>query len=176
LTGLGKGLIYALAAFQAGCAGLAAGPVNDERQDKSARGFRYFQPAAFLIIHTDNKGGLTSQIQYLPDTTRRMSVRPYSYGATNEFELKFHNGMLTQASSDVDETIVPKAVLDALKDVLTAAAALNAPPLRQGTTAPAPVIYKIEVRGSTIVLKGGGSALGPDGKPVVINTAVKVGP
>jgi len=156
-----------------GCAGLKVVPINPGGiPDSKAHGFRYYQASPFLLVATDNKGGLTSQILYLPDTTKKMSVQPFSYFATNESTLKFDNGVLTQAAATVDETVVPKAILDAMKDVLTAAAkaaAFNVADDVQ-TPAPAPSLFKIVVRGGEVVLLGG------QGDPPVINTAVRIAP
>jgi hypothetical protein len=141
-----------------GCAGLSVGPVKD---DNSARGYRYYQPAPFLFVRSDGKGGLSSEIIYLPDTTQKMQARPYAVLASNDATLSFSNGMLTAASITADETVVPVAFLDALTKVAGAAIAADQPKSPQAT-APVPYLFKIIVRTGSIELKGG-PALGPDG-------------
>jgi hypothetical protein len=163
--------------FLSGCAGLDVQTIGmNSEKDQTAKGYRYYQASPYLLVATDNKGGLNSQIIYLPDMMKKMSVRPYAYGASNESTLKFENGVLTQAAATVDETIIPKAVLDSLKDVLAAAAkaaAFNVVEATQ-TTAPAPSLYKIVVHGDQISLIGG-QGVGADGSKV-IKTSAKVSP
>lgn len=157
-----------------GCAGLSVKTIDGKSNtETSVHGFRYYQPAPYLMVFTDNDGGLTSQIVYLTDRTKKMSVRPYAYLASNEVTLKFQDGMLTNASTTVDETIVPKAALDGLKDILTAAvkgSAFNESTNKQ-TTAPAPSLYKIVVDGGSIKLIGGQAEY--EGKLSIINTGIK---
>jgi hypothetical protein len=163
-----------LAAMLGGCAGLDVIPIgNPGARDSSARGFRYYQPAPFLFIYSDGKGGLVSQIKYLPDTTQKMSVQPYAYLASNDSTLQFDAGMLTQAVAVVDETVVPSAALDALAKALGAAAkaALNAPEATNEARVPVPYLFRIIVKGDAIELRGGplnGAALAPDGKTKMV--------
>jgi hypothetical protein len=158
--------------FLWGCAGVSVRTIgNDAAADKAAKGFRYYQPSPYLLVFTDNKGGLTSQILYLPDPSKKMSARPFAVVADNETSLTFESGVLKQAVVDVDETVVPKAALDALKDVLSsavkAAGAFNIANVTQ-TTAPAPSIFKIVVYEGNLMLIGNGS------EPAVIMTSAKV--
>jgi hypothetical protein len=73
-----------------------------------------------LLVYADGKGGLESKLLYLPDTTKKRSIKPYNFGATNDVTLKFDNGRLAQAKAVVDETVVPTAVLQGLEKVATA--------------------------------------------------------
>jgi hypothetical protein len=152
-----------------GCAGLAVKTIgaNPER-DSKVKGFRYYQASPYLLVATDNKGGLTSDILYLPDTMKKMSVRPFAVGANNESTLTFEGGVLKQAAATVDETVIPKVTLDALKDVLAVAAkgAFNVL-AEDKPTVPAPSLFKIFVSEGTIILVGG------QGDPKVIKTGVK---
>jgi hypothetical protein len=156
------------AVLVSGCAGLDVTPVLSDKDEASARGFRYYQPAPFLLVYSDGKGGLISQIKFLPDTSRKMSVQPYAYLSSNESTLQFDAGMLTQAAAVVDETVVPTAALDALAKALGAAAkaALNAPTAPNEAAVPVPYLFKIVVVGDKVYLKGGpvnGAALDPSG-------------
>jgi hypothetical protein len=168
-----------------GCAGIRVESIADPSSaattpdprtaDSVARGFRFYEIAPFLLVHTDNKGGLSSQIVYLPDTTRKMSARPYAWGATNESVLKFDTGTLTEASATIDQTVIPKAALDAVKDVLAAfvmAANAIGKDVPMQTTAPTPAIYKIVVNGDALQLIGG-PGKNKEGAQV-INTSIRV--
>jgi hypothetical protein len=160
-----------------GCAGLDAKTIDGEdTTEASARGLRYYLQSPYLLVFTDNKGGLSSQIVYLSDTSSTMSVQPYSYLASNEVTLKFDHGALTNASVTADETVVPKAVLESLKSVLTTAVkgglAFNAPGVVSAqTTAPTPSLFKIVVEGDTVKLLGG-QAQNADGTKTVKTSTV----
>jgi hypothetical protein len=156
----------------AGCAGVSVKTIGtSDELDEKVRGYRYYQGSSYLLVYTDNKGGLTSQILYLMDPSKKMSARPFAVAANNNSTLTFESGVLKQAVIDVDETVVPKAALDALKDVLTSAVksagAFNIP-VGEQTMAPAPTIFKIVVHGGHIMLIGGGTT------PPAINTSIVV--
>jgi hypothetical protein len=111
-------------------------------------GFRYYQSAPYLLIYTDNQGGVKSQILFLPDTAQKMSIRPYNILASSNVQLNFDNGVLTGTDSSADETIIPKAVISAIEKVASAAAAkafmLPGTPQPTATnTLPSPYLYKI---------------------------------
>lgn len=173
-------IIILLAVAIMGCAGLCVNTIgSDQKADKKAEGFRYYQPAPFLFIYSDGKGGLTSQIKYLPDTTQKMSAEPYAYLATIETTLQFDAGMLTQASAVADETAVPVAALDSLAKVLGTAAkaaiALNMPTEINEKTVPVPYLFKIIVKGNTVELNGGptgGAAMSQDKKKIIIKVTI----
>lgn len=163
-----------LAGALSACAGLNVTPIGTSTElDKAAQGFRYYQPAPYLFVYSDGKGGLISQIKYLPDTTQKMSVQPYAYLASNESTLQFDGGMLTQAAAVVDETVVPTAALDSLAKVLAAAAkaAMNVPEATNEASVPVPYLFKIVIKGNVIELKGGpmnGAALTSTGKEKMV--------
>lgn len=144
--------------YLVGCAGIDVGPVditNNESRAKS-KGIRYYESSPFLLIHTDNAGGLTSKIIYLPDTTKLMSIRPYSYFASNNTTLKFEQGLLTQAKAVVDETIIPTAVISSLETVAKGIIeAANAPTDANQYTVPAPYLFRINLDNGKWELNGG---------------------
>src|SRR5262249_22728653 len=109
----------------ANCAGFDIKTIRLPADEASARGFRYYESAPFLFVHSDGKSGLTGEIVFLPDTTRQRSIRPYATWASNDATLMFTNGVLTQAKEDVDQTQVAAAALDGLTKVLSTAG-LNA--------------------------------------------------
>lgn len=134
----------------AACAGIAVRPVSDAKNEKDA-GIRFYQSAPYLLIKTDNKGGVTGEILWLPDVNQRMSAYAYSYLATNDTTLKFSNGMMTSATSEVDTSAIPKALLTTI--VSLAEKAMNDPnaPKR---VAPGPSLYRIRVKGTMATLIG----------------------
>jgi hypothetical protein len=134
-----------------GCAGLDVAPVGHANglTDANARGYRYYEQAPFLFVRSDGKGGLTSEIIYLPDTNRLVSAQPYAYFATIDATLTFNNGTLTEAKVVGDQTAVPAAFVDALGKVAVAAIGANAP---GATTAPRPYLFKITFNDTTFTL------------------------
>lgn len=125
-----------------GCAGIDAAPVANDEQD---RGIRYYERSTFLLVHTDNNGGLTSKVVYLPDMKKKMSLKPYNYLASNNATLTFDKGMLTQSKAVVDETIIPKAVIAGLEKAASAViAAANAPTQAKRYSVPAPYMFRIQ--------------------------------
>lgn len=150
-----------------GCAGMSANVVQD---DAIERGYRYYAPAPFLFVRSDGKGGLTSEIIYLPDTTQTLSVRPYAVLAANNATLSFTNGMLTEATIVGDETAVPLGFLDSLTKAASAAIAADLP-AGSDAKAPVPYLYRIVVQGTTVKLTGG-PATGADGSTATIYVSV----
>ena len=134
----------------AGCAGIDVGPVADDSKDT---GYRYYDQAPYLFVHSDGKGGLVSEIDMV-NTPRKFSLRPYAYLASNNATLSFTNGALNEASVVADETVVPVALADALGKVAGTALAADQP---AGSTAtfnvPLPHLFRIVVaKDSTINL------------------------
>src|SRR6476661_31910 len=102
-----------------GCAGFKNMNIVTDADEKEARGFRYYETTPFLLLYTDGKGGLVSEVHYLPDYTKKRSIEPYAYAASNKATLKFENGRLAEAKAIVDESIVPVAVIGALEKIAT---------------------------------------------------------
>jgi hypothetical protein len=165
--------ILTMCVVLAGCAGLDAGP---ERKSGD-NGIRYYQTAPFLFVRSDGKGGLTSEIVYLPDTTLTMSVRPYAYLASNDATLSFSNGTLNEAKMIGDETVVPTAIIDAVSkaaaafvgaDQIGANASLNTVPV------PVPYLFKIVVQKDRVVLIGGAAKAGAAKATINVNLVPQV--
>jgi hypothetical protein len=151
----GRYAIYALLFFAvSGCAGITPEKVT-KNNDSDLSGFRYYETSPFLFIHSDGKGGVTSDIIYLPDETKKRSIHPYAYLASNDVTLKFTNGALNEASTNVDETVVPNAVLTALTTVASKLF-IASPPKGSDGKVPAPYLYKITMgKDGQITLRGG---------------------
>jgi hypothetical protein len=125
--------------FLGGCAGIDSKSL-DSKTDADDRGFRYYETSPFLLVFADGKGSLESKLLYLPDSTKKRSIRPYNYGAKNDATLKFDQGRLVQAKAVVDETIIPGAVIQAMEKVALA----NITAANGGKDGiPAPVLYRI---------------------------------
>lgn len=141
---IARALLVLMPSFVAGCAGLSAVDVGvpGSSEDKEARGFRFYQQAPFLFIRSDGKGGLESDIVWLPDTRRVISARPYAWFAKNETTLEFSEGSLTKATTVLDATSVPTAALAALAKVMTAAAMNAVPGIAEGQI-PTPHLFRI---------------------------------
>jgi hypothetical protein len=129
------------------CAGLTAREIDrtitsGERSDAQARGIRYFLPAPYILVYSNGPGRLAAQFVVMPDLDRTMSVDPYSILASNKSKLSFQNGMLTSGSSVADATVIPTAVIEALKTAALARAGMDMP---AGDTRalPPPYLYRI---------------------------------
>lgn len=140
----------------AGCAGIRVEPDSAE-----AVGVRYYQASPYLLVTTDNAGGLTSQLVFLPNLGKKMSARPYAFCSKNDTTLEFDEGVLKSAVGEGDSTVVPKAVLSALEKVAGAAMAVAKGRAEAGEKlVPGPVLYRIDLS-----CAGGGACLvGPDGR------------
>jgi hypothetical protein len=155
-------------AVGAGCsAGLTFRQVDN---DETEVGIRYYEAAPYLLVHTDNDGGLVTKILYLPDQTRKMAVRGYNRGATLKVALEFKNGMLTSAKSTVDEVALPEAVIAAVEKAGGAAIAAAYARARAGQperpVAPTPYLFKIVLQPDGRVDLVGGQPLSLDGTPL----------
>jgi len=146
-----------------GCAGVNVTPVSNEEQDLAADGFRYYETATFLIVYADGKGGITSELKQVCDTTRKRAIDPYGVMAKNDLTLSFDHGCLKGEKTDIDETVVPKALVSAVQAAVVAAAPLLDKAQAEGTTGPrvanipAPLIYRLTVENGYVVLRGGTS-------------------
>lgn len=144
-----------------GCAGLEMKDIQSPEDERAAEGFRYYDTSPFLLVYTDGKGGLKSELLYLPDSTKKRSIRPFAYGAKNDTTLKFENGRMVGAKAVVDETAVPVAAISALEKVATSLAkAANS----GNDGIPPPYLYRIRFDGSNWTLSGG-QAIAANGQP-----------
>jgi hypothetical protein len=167
--------VLCLALALGGCAGATVHPIAyhtgqpDQvggEPEADVRGIRYYEGAHFLIVYTDGKGGLKSEVKFLPDLTRKRSINPYAYLAKNETTLTFSNGMLTGSKSVIDETVIPKAVISAATKVaLASIAAANAADGKQRTYLPQPVLFKFDINKAGKVLLIPGDTIG---KPIEV--------
>jgi hypothetical protein len=138
-----------------GCAAVVHKPLTDDSTD---RGIRYYRSSPYLIAYSNGKGGVVTEIKYLPDPAKLMSVRPEATLADVGTTLEFDHGMLTTAKDTGDATALTKAVLEAAGKIGMALIAGNvaeggADPTKP--TIPAPYIYRIVVTSTGVTLVGG---------------------
>lgn len=160
-----------MALLLSGCAGFKV--VDAPTSNDTAEGIRYYEPAPFLLVYSDGKGNLTSQIIVMPDITQKRVIDLYAYASTNKSTLDFTDGMLTKSAVEVDSTAVPLAMIDTIQSLGVAAigAAFNAPKSGVTHTIPAPYLFKIVVdKDGTRLL--GGPGLGADGEPLNLQISV----
>lgn len=128
-----------------------ANELNEKADNAYTKGIRYYLSSPYLLVYTDGKGNLLWKIYNLPDPTKLMVAEPTQFLAKSTSNLTFTNGILTSSHIDTDSTGFPKAVISALEKVLPLLAA-DAP--QQKTDIPAPILYKLAIRGDKIELIG----------------------
>jgi len=138
-----------------GCAGMHSRPLLSCEDDAHSRGFRYYEASPYLLVQTDNDGGLKSQIIFLPDETKKQSIRPFSFMASITITLDFDRGILSHGVHDVDETVVPAALVSALEKAAAAVIGANTATDKKQRTVPAPYLFKILIKGNQVELAGG---------------------
>jgi hypothetical protein len=155
LSAAGASLCVILSA----CAGLATREIDDSvsaRSDANLRGIRYYLPAPYILVYSNGPGRLAAQLVVMPDLDRTMSIDPYSILASNKSKLTFQNGMLTSGASNADATVIPTAVIEALKTAALARANLDMPQSAGETRAlPPPYLYRIISDATGTRLAGG---------------------
>ena len=125
------------------CAGVTHQAITTCKQEKAARGVRYYDSSPYLLVQTDNQGGLTSDFMYLPDPNKKRQARPFTFLSSNTTTLSFQNGILTDSSSDTDSSAVPAAVIKALEQAAVSAAKLTAFDVAKTKQAPRVYLFKI---------------------------------
>lgn len=161
-----------------GCAGITVEGVGGSGQtaDADAKGIRFYQEAPFLFVYPDGKGGIASEVKWLPDTTQVFSAKPYAILAKNESTLEFSASALTSADITVDETDVVKASVDALAKVLVAGLGANSGKQAEDAAVPLPKLYRIIVHGDTKEIGlTPADTVGPDGQSLEIRVKLPGG-
>lgn len=139
----------------AGCARTVYTPVDP--QNDNADGFRFYQSSPYLLVYTNGKGGIATQILYIADPAKLVSARPKNFLAKSDMTLDLENGVLSKSKTEVDATIVTSAVIKAAQSVATTLLAGANDPLKAAAnerSMPAPQLYKIVVNGSTVTFVG----------------------
>lgn len=125
-----------------GCAGMYVTKVAGSAADDSAAGIRYYGSSPYIYVTTDNAGGLTPTLVYLPDPQKKMSAYLYNIVATNDATLEFENGILKTSEVTADSSALPKAVVTALEKIAVAVVGA-ANEIDEGPNIPPPYIFKI---------------------------------
>jgi hypothetical protein len=141
-----------------GCSGVTAVHIPTDEADLLVTGFRYYESSPYILVYSDGKV-LKSDLIYLPDRTRKMSVELFDFISSNTAKLTFLNGVLTSAETEGDSTAVPKAVIESAKQVAIAAAkgaaALSmVKEEEKAFAAPAPRLFKLVIDGQGARLIG----------------------
>jgi len=128
-----------------------------DMNDDDASGIRYYESAPFLLVYSDGKGGLVSQLVYLPDLTQKRVINPYAYLAANNSTLTFDKGVLTQGKVIADETVVPKALIGVLQQSAAASIgrSFNAAGGAPSPQLPPPQLFRIVLEKGQARLVGG---------------------
>ena len=116
----GRFVVALAAALLISCAGVSHRSNLDEHADRKARGIRYLGTSPYLIAYTDNAGGVTVDLEYLPDRHKLHSAQPFAWLSKTEGKLTFDTSALTGSEDSSDSTDVPKAIIAAGEQVLKA--------------------------------------------------------
>jgi hypothetical protein len=159
---IGFSITLVIFAMYIGCSGIRTVPILTAEDDSHSTGFRYYESSPYILVYSNGKS-LKSDLIYLPDRTRKMSVELFDYLSTNTAKLTFSNGVLTSSETEGDSTIVPNSIIEAAKQVAIAAAqkaaAFSTIKGRRPTfAAPPPYLFKLVVDGEKTKLIGGSYA------------------
>ena len=147
----GKVLLLLLYSIIQGCATIEHNKVSDDNTDE---GIRYYNASPYLLVYSNGKGGIVTQILYIADPFKKMSAKPKTFLANAQTTMEFENGIYKNGKSTIDATGVPTAIIDAVKTAGAAfISAMNIPD--KSREVPAPHLYKIVVSGSSISFIGG---------------------
>lgn len=171
-------VIFVMLALCVGCSGMTVVPIRTAEDDKKATGFRYYESSPYILVYSDGTS-LKSDLIHLPDRTRKMSVELFDILSSNTTKLTFSKGVLTSAETEGDSTTVPKAVIEAAKQVAIAAAKgammLRAAEEKVPTfAAPPPYLFKLVVDGANTKLIAGKYVTGKDPFEIQVNVPKEV--
>jgi hypothetical protein len=154
-----KGLcaaVIAAAITTTGCATVAHQHIPDDEADRRSTGVRYYATSPYLLVYSNGKGGIITELKYLPDPAKKMAAAPAATLANVEATLTFDRGVLTSAVTKGDATAVPTAIVKAVETIAPALlAALNEAATEKELIMPAPHIYKVVVNGTSVSFRGG---------------------
>lgn len=103
-----------LALLSTGCAEVKYCRMSGN-DDDTATGIRYYDSSPFLLLQHDPTGKTwQTQLLYLPDQTKENQAKITCWLAANNSTFTFSNAVLASTSVNVDETVVPVAIMNAL--------------------------------------------------------------
>jgi hypothetical protein len=130
--------------------------ITSPEADAAATGVRYLGTSPYLIAYSDGKGGVVTEVKYLPDPAKKMSAKPDAKLADVDTKMDFDRGVLTTSVESGDATAVPKAIVKAVETLAPKLlAALNKADTAKEYTVPAPYVFKIVVNGNDVYFLGG---------------------
>src|SRR5262245_18767231 len=96
--------------------------VIHESETSKSKGIRYYNPSAYLLVYPNGKGGLTTQLLYIADPFKKMSMKPVAFMAKTKLTDEFEKGVYKKGNDEMDATGFPKAIVDAVKTLAPAIA------------------------------------------------------
>ena len=130
--------------------------LRTSQMDADDKGIRYLGTSPYLIAYSDGKGGIVTQIAYLPDPAKKMSAQPSSKMTDVTATMEFDRGVLTTSTETGDATAVSKAIIQAVEAFAPQLLkALNKVDTTNDYSVPAPYLFKIVVRGNDVYFLGG---------------------
>ena len=155
-SGLPAAIVLACVCGASGCATVTHHRIQGSEDDQAETGIRYLGTSPYLIAYSDGKGGIVTQVAYLPDPNKKMSAKPKTTLADVDSTLEFDCGVLTSSVSKGDATAVPTAIAKAVEAFAPALlAAMGRAKETKDYTVPAPYLFKIVVDGSDVYFMGG---------------------
>jgi hypothetical protein len=141
----------------------------NRKSDCNASGIRYYRTSPYLLVYSNGKGGIVWELHHLPDSSKLMSAKPYSWFASLESSFVFdERGRMTKAVAKPDASAVPKAIFDAIESFASElSGSLVGASLDGGTDAedghplPVPHLYKVVVGPAGVEFRGGPANMGP---------------
>ena len=120
-------------------------------------GVRYYNSSPYLLVYTNGKGGLVTQILFIADPEKKMSVKVNSFLASAQTTMEFTNGVYKNAKSTIDATAVPQAMIKAIQAAGSEFLSVANAPAGAGAerSMPAPHLYRILINGNTVSFIGG---------------------
>jgi hypothetical protein len=136
-----------------GCATVIHHNVTDDAKDA---GIRYLRTSPYLLAYSDGKGGIISEVHYLPDPQKKMSATPKATLSDVDLTMTFDRGVLTQTTEALDATAVPTAIAKAVEAFAPKLLGiLNEAQKEQEHSLPPPYLFKIIVNDSAVRFVGG---------------------
>jgi hypothetical protein len=145
--------LASLLTLSGGCATVTHQSTTSGNSDD--KGIRYLGTSPYLIAYSNGKGGVVTEVHYLPDPNKLMSASPSAKLADVGSTMNFDRGVLTDSTDTGDATAVPGAILKAVEAFgPKLLGILNETQKDQEHSIPAPYIFKIVVNGTRVVFRG----------------------
>jgi hypothetical protein len=151
----------AILALVTGCATVQHSKVD---QEDNVDGIRYYNSSPYLLAYSNGKGGIITQVLYIADPFKKMSMKPKTFLANAQSTMEFSKGIYKNSKTIADATAVPSAIIKAVEIAATVLIAAANKPVDNSLQIPAPYLYKIIVEGNNV------SFIGQQGDtPITVN-------